>query len=175
MSWQVRQKYQAPLIVVHRADLQRVLHSAALAAGAQIRVSSQVVEADGSFAARVKLKGGEWVEGDVILAADGIKSTLRQQILTRYGRKDVSLPTGDAAYRISISKEDMKGDEEALNMLAGSISMRWMGPGGHVCGLDYYYLLSRTMLMVSTGCGLSCKIAQRLQHDPHASTATRFL
>ena len=151
-----------------------MLHSAALAAGAQIRVSSQVVEVDESFAARVKLKGGEWVEGDVILAADGIKSTLRQQISSRYDCKDVSLPTGDAAYRISISKEDMKGDEEALNMLAGSISMRWMGPGGHVCGLGYY-LLSRMMLIVSTGCGLSCKIAQRLQHDPYASTETRFL
>ena len=79
-----------------------MLRSAALAAGAQIRVSSQVVEVDESFAARVKLKGGEWVEGDVILAADGIKSTLRQQISSRYDRKDVSLPTGDAAYRISI-------------------------------------------------------------------------
>ena len=131
--WQVKQRYQAPLIVIHRADLQRVLHSAALAAGAKIRVSSQVVEIDKNFSARVKLKGGEWVEGDVILAADGIKSILRQKILNKYGHDDVSLPTGDAAYRISLSKEDMKGDDETLKLLAGDVCMRWMGPGGHVC------------------------------------------
>jgi salicylate hydroxylase len=110
-----------------------VLQSAALAAGAQILVSSQVVEVDCDFEACVKLKSGEWLKGDVILAADGIKSALRQKISNRYGRNDLSIPTGDAAYRVSISKADMKGDEKALKLLAGSVSMRWMGPGGHVC------------------------------------------
>jgi salicylate hydroxylase len=138
-SRQIRQKYQAPLIVVHRAGRQRVLHSVALAAGAQIRVSCQVVEVDCNFEARVKLKDGEWVEGDIILGADGIKSSLRREISKRYGYDDVSLPTGDAAYRISILKEDMKGDEQTLKLLAGSVSMRWMGPGGHVCHLHLLF------------------------------------
>lgn len=101
----VGERYGAPLSVIHRGDLQRVLLEATKKAGVTIRTSTKVVAVDSSFSARVKTQDGEWVEGDVIIAADGIKSEIRRQIAEAHGHDDHSLPTGDAAYRVLIPKE----------------------------------------------------------------------
>ena len=93
---------------------------------------SRVVETDPNFEARVRLHSGEWLEGDVIIAADGIKSDIRRQIAKAHGIEDRSQPTGDAAYRILIPKEKLEHDPEALDLLNTNTGMRWMGPEGHI-------------------------------------------
>lgn len=40
--------------------------------------------------------------------------------------------TGDAAYRITIPRAKLLNKPELLELIDGSISYRWMGPGGHI-------------------------------------------
>lgn len=128
----IGEKYHAPLSVIHRGDLQRILKEAVEATGVKIHLNSKVTEVDHDFGARVKLVSGEWLSGDVVIAADGIKSHIRSQIAASHGVQDRSTPTGDAAYRILIPKENLAHDEKALKLLGSNIGMRWMGPGGHI-------------------------------------------
>lgn len=102
------------------------------AAGIEIRTSSRVARVADDFEAKVQLESGEWISGDVVIAADGIKSDIRRQIASHHGVHDTVLPTGDAAYRILIPKEKMQGDQRALDLLNSNVGMRWMGPGGHI-------------------------------------------
>lgn len=128
----VAEMYGAPVGVIHRGDLQRVLLEAARKVECDIKTAHKVVKVDEKFKARVQLASGEWVEGDVIVAADGIKSSIRAQIAASHNHKDASTPTGDAAYRILIPKEKMEHDPAALELLSKNIGMRWMGPHGHI-------------------------------------------
>ncbi|KAL1311258.1 hypothetical protein AAFC00_001447 [Neodothiora populina] len=128
----VAEKYKAPLGVVHRGDLQRVLLEAAKKEGCDLRTDHKVVKCDDGFEARVQLKSGEWIEGDIVIAADGIKSDIRRQIAQHHKHVDKATPTGDAAYRILIPKAKMEHDEEAMKLLNHNVGMRWMGPGGHI-------------------------------------------
>ncbi|KAH0360266.1 FAD/NAD(P)-binding domain-containing protein, partial [Aureobasidium melanogenum] len=129
---EVAEIYKAPLGVIHRGDLQVTLLNFAQEQGCDIRTNSKVVKCDDNFEARVQLKDGSWIEGDLVVAADGIKSDLRRQIAAFHKHKDHSTPTGDAAYRILIEKERMEHDPEALELLSQNVGMRWMGPGGHI-------------------------------------------
>ncbi|KAJ9206566.1 hypothetical protein DTO164E3_807 [Paecilomyces variotii] len=129
---EVGKKYHAPLAVIHRGDLQSILVDGNKAAGIEIRTSSRVVRVADDFEAKVQLESGEWISGDVVIAADGIKSDIRRQIASHHGVHDTVLPTGDAAYRILIPKEKMQGDQRALDLLNSNVGMRWMGPGGHI-------------------------------------------
>ncbi|EPS36478.1 hypothetical protein H072_9988 [Dactylellina haptotyla CBS 200.50] len=128
----VGEKYNAPLMVVHRADLQRILLARAVALGVRIHTSSPVVACSPNFSASIMLGSGEWISGDIVIAADGIKSFVRAEIARRKGYKDTTVSTGDAAYRVVIDEERMRGDEEALKLLRGDVGSRWMGPGGHI-------------------------------------------
>jgi salicylate hydroxylase len=128
----VGQRYNAPLSVIHRGDFQIILMQALKDLGIPIRLGSRVVEVDPAFSARVKLASGEWVEGDVIICGDGVRSGIRKQMATTHGVKYESQPTGDAAYRILIPEEKLKENPKALKMLKTDVGMRWMGPGGHI-------------------------------------------
>jgi salicylate hydroxylase len=74
----------------------------------------------------VQLGNGEWIEGDVVVAADGIKSAIRAQIAAHHNHKDHSTPTGDSAYRIMIPEEKLEHDEYALKLLKADVGCRWM-------------------------------------------------
>ena len=127
-------KYKAPLYAIHRCDLQRVLLDAVQAAGIPVRLNQKVCHVDPSFSARVQLSSGEWIEGDVLIGADGIKSQIRSRMAAASGIRDYSIPTGDAAYRVLIPREKMKPDPEAMSLLDGNFGVRWMGPDGHIVG-----------------------------------------
>jgi len=125
--------YGAPALVIHRGDLQTVLlRAAAWETGIIIRTNAKVVDVADGFEASVKLKDGECVEGDLIIAGDGLKSRTRAQIMRKIGAKNGSHHIGDAAYRILLPREVLSGDNEALALLNSKTAMRWMGPGGHV-------------------------------------------
>ncbi|RAL01458.1 salicylate hydroxylase [Aspergillus ibericus CBS 121593] len=88
----VGERYHAPLAVIHRGDLQRILLDAFRNQNITIRTNARVSHT------------GEWVEGDVVIGADGIKSDLRHQMAAHHG----------------IPKEKR------------NVGMRWMGLGGHI-------------------------------------------
>lgn len=145
---QIADSYGAPLGVIHRGDLQRILLLAAKNNGVNIQTSHKVIKADPNFEARVQLADGQWIEGHIVIAADGIKSILRAQVAEHHNHKDHSIPTGDAAYRIMIPKEKLAHDEYALKLLSSDVGMRWMGPGGHIMA---YPIKNNTVYNVCTG------------------------
>ncbi|OJJ31295.1 hypothetical protein ASPWEDRAFT_31950 [Aspergillus wentii DTO 134E9] len=130
----VGEKYHAPLAAIHRGDLQHILLEAVKSTGVTIRTNARVIRVDSTFEAKVQLECGEWICGDVVIGADGIKSDIRRQMAGKKGVQDGCQPTGDAAYRILIPKERMENDDRAMALLNSNIGMRWMGPGGHIMG-----------------------------------------
>ena len=117
---------------MHRGDLQRILLDRVHAEEVEVKLKHKVIKADPEFKARVQVESGEWLEGDVIIAADGIRSGIRHQMALKHGIKDHSTFTGDAAYRVIIPREKMQGNTRALELIDRNIGMRWMGPGGHI-------------------------------------------
>ncbi|TVY53818.1 FAD-dependent monooxygenase OpS4 [Lachnellula cervina] len=130
-------RYGAPMGVIHRGDLQRILLNAAKKSGCQVLTSQTVMAADPSFSPRLQVRDNKtgttsWFLGDLVLAADGIQSTLRKQMVLARGHKDQPTPTGDAAYRLLIPRERIQHDAMLLKMLDQDVAMRYMGPGGHI-------------------------------------------
>ena len=118
---------------MHRGDLQRLLLDAAHEAQVEVRLSAPVTAIDDDFEAKLWLESGEVLEGDLVLAADGIKSRIRTLVAKKHGVENKSWSSGDAVYRLMVPLEAMKGDEEALKeYMAEDVGMRWMGPGSHL-------------------------------------------
>ncbi|GAA5895067.1 uncharacterized protein JCM6883_002309 [Sporobolomyces salmoneus] len=130
----VPENYGAPIWVVHRADLQRVLRVGAEREGVKILTGHCCTDVNFEESKLLvkTAKGEEWAEGDVIIAADGIKSIMREKMLALSGLKDEGRATGDAAYRIIIPREKLEDDPELLQLVTEKVGIRWMGPGGHI-------------------------------------------
>ncbi len=128
----VSKEYRVPLLVIHRGDLQHVLLEAAIREAVDIKTNARVVNVDSNFKARVELASGDWIEGDLLIGADGIHSRVRKQMASYLGAKDEVISTGDSAYRVTLSREKLAQDQEILHHLDGGISTRWLGPGGHI-------------------------------------------
>lgn len=105
--------YGAPYVVVHRADLHRILHEAAVARGVNIRLNSRVEQYDIENGS-VKLFSGEFIQADLVVACDGINSTARTQLLKALGssirREEELEQTGWAAYRVMADVDAIKSD-----------------------------------------------------------------
>lgn len=71
-----REKYGAPYITIHRADIHDVLLAAAREAGVDLRAGAPVVSSAGTT---VTLADGSTVSGDVLIGADGVKSVIRER------------------------------------------------------------------------------------------------
>ncbi|KOC16435.1 putative salicylate hydroxylase [Aspergillus flavus AF70] len=117
--------------VVHRADLHNALITKALALeNVRLKVNSRVTGIKSYHPAAVALMDGTVVTGDVVVAADGIKSVLRGEMLGSLAMQPI--PTGDAAYRIMLSREVMEQDPELKALLDSPSATRWIGPHRHV-------------------------------------------
>ncbi|OJK02363.1 hypothetical protein ASPACDRAFT_41187 [Aspergillus aculeatus ATCC 16872] len=117
-------------VVIHRADLHNALIDQALAlSNVKLRVNSTVTDVQFDPAA-VTLAGGTVVKGDVVIAADGIKSGIRGQLLNDYSCK--AIPTGDAAYRIMLPRSALESDPELKALMDEPQATRWLGPNRHI-------------------------------------------
>ncbi|KAF5242940.1 hypothetical protein FANTH_8436, partial [Fusarium anthophilum] len=116
-------------LVIARPDYHQVLWDAAKDAGAELRLDSEMEKIDFQGSC-VHLVGGEKVNGDVIVGADGLWSRARDQLLEK---DSPPAETGDLAYRCTIPAEDLQAlNDEALNELMEKKSATcWMGPGRH--------------------------------------------
>ncbi|KAH8766468.1 salicylate hydroxylase [Hyaloscypha sp. PMI_1271] len=137
----VGEKYGAPLCVIHRGDLQSTLLKAlaSLPIPVEIHLGKRVIAIHPNFDASIKLESGELVSGDILICADGVKSSMRQYFLSPASqsnsdgkRRARPISTGDAAYRVLIPRSQLVGDQRALELLNSNVGMRWMGPGGHI-------------------------------------------
>jgi salicylate hydroxylase len=120
-------RWGAPYLQVHRADLLSALEKAARKAGATIRLGEAVAGVDQTDdAASATLAGGEVLEADVVLPADGVRSMIRDEL---FGRVEPRF-TGQVAWR---------GTVEAARLPKGLVSPTatvWVGSGRHV--VTYY-------------------------------------
>lgn len=120
-----RQRFGAPYWMVHRGDLYRVLLQAVRAAApGAVRLQSRVTDArSDADGVELALADGSRRRADVLLAADGVHSALRQRLLQ--GSEQASF-TGLLAWRGLVPCAELP---EALRAPVGT---NWVGPGGHV-------------------------------------------
>ncbi|KIV79446.1 hypothetical protein PV11_07008 [Exophiala sideris] len=116
--------------VVHRADLQMALLEKAVALpNVKLQTNTKVDDVQFSPAA-VKLSDGSWIKGDVVIAADGIKSLIRGKLLG--DEKDVAIPTGDAVFRVVLTKDTLSKVPHLLPFIEEKRAIRWIGPNRHI-------------------------------------------
>lgn len=124
-------KYNFPIWCLHRADLQSTLAQRASGLGVDIRLGCQVLDVDFENSI-ITLSKGETVAGDLIIAADGLWSGVRDQFC---GLDTPPKPTGDLAYRVTLQTKDIK-DSEVLDLVAIPALNIWIGPGMHAVGYN---------------------------------------
>jgi salicylate hydroxylase len=140
----IRSNYGAPFVDMHRADLQKALVARATELGVKFCLGELVEDIDFSKPS-VKTATGNIYTGDLIVAADGMWSRCRECFL---GRKDAPLPTGDLAYRIVLTIDELQ-DEELRSWVQNPEVHFWIGPGAHVVG---YSLRAGTMYNIVLLC-----------------------
>jgi salicylate hydroxylase len=119
-------------VVIHRADLHNAIIDKALTLpNVELRENSPVTDVQFSPAS-VTLSNGETLHADVIIGADGIKSTIRGHLLEDSTIKAVA--TGDAAYRIMLPRDIMQHDPELKELIDEPQATRWLGPSRHIIG-----------------------------------------
>lgn len=120
------QSYGAPYVTIHRADLHGLLLQAAFSQGVQVHSDALVqrVHQTPNVATLDVMQNGELEQhhGAVVVAADGVWSPLRQQLLSD------GLPTftGHIAYRALVAQADLP-----MHLRSQDVSV-WMGSQAHV-------------------------------------------
>ena len=84
---------------------------------------------------------------DVLLAADGVKSTARVAMLDSLKVSATVQDTGQAAYRIMLTREQMASDPELLDLIDTERVIRWIGAKRHIIA---YPVQSHEIYNVST-------------------------
>ncbi|OXG54451.1 salicylate hydroxylase [Cryptococcus neoformans] len=157
----IEKEFGYPFYVVHRSALQKCLVTGAMDSGVvKLHLGKLIKEWDFDnnrffVTSRDQANGtangngstGEWVEGDVILASDGVKSKARGAMLKRKGEEDHVEDTGQAAYRIIVKRSMINEDPELLPFFTGSHSYRWIGEKRHIIA---YPIASHELFNMST-------------------------
>jgi salicylate hydroxylase len=123
------EKFGVPYMTAHRADIHAMLREAV--DGARLRLSAHCISADtvnGTAVAR--FADGTQAEGDVVVAADGIRSTIR----TQHFGVDAPRFTGMMAWRAMVPMDCVPtrvGPGGSVTLQRGEY-VGWIGPNGHV-------------------------------------------
>ncbi|KAH8898858.1 FAD/NAD(P)-binding domain-containing protein [Thozetella sp. PMI_491] len=149
----IRKKYGYPHCTGHRASLAGGLYEACLKEPAiNFHLGSTLVKVD-SFAPQAEFTiqptDGEpyQVKADVLLAADGTKSTARGAVLSQTGAHAEAEDTGQAAYRVLLPRDKMEADPEMMALLDSNQVTRWIGEKRHWIA---YPIHSRTIYNMSS-------------------------
>lgn len=115
---------------IHHGDLQLALFARAQELkNVEIRLGARVVDVDIETTVAL-LSGGQRVAGDLIIAADGVKSTLKAKVCPP--EAVVPLPSGEAAYRFTLSRDLLESDARLRELVQRPWAVRWDGPSRHV-------------------------------------------
>ncbi|KAI6115946.1 hypothetical protein F5141DRAFT_1212557 [Pisolithus sp. B1] len=120
-------KYGAPPYHVHRADLHRMLYDLA-EPHVNIRTNCRVVSMNPSIPT-LMLKSGEVVHADLVIGADGSKSTARHFVV---GKPDEPRFTGDTAYRAVLPTKALLADPDLRGLVETPEMTMWLGPERHI-------------------------------------------
>lgn len=123
----IRLRYESPYINVHRVDLHLALAGRAKELGVKIHLGQRVTNIDFTIPS-IETEAGSKATADLIVAADGIWSACRNLTLDI---KDFPRPTGDLAYRIVLTLDQID-DPELRDMVQNPSCNFWIGPKSHV-------------------------------------------
>jgi salicylate hydroxylase len=87
------------------------------------------------------------VECDVVLAADGIKSLARVEVLKQLGVEADVTDSKQAAYRIMLNRSEIESDPELLALIEKEGVTRWIGEKRHIIA---YPISNKTIYNLST-------------------------
>lgn len=132
-----RENFGAPYYVVHRAHFHAALHECAVDLGVKVQVNSKVVSYDLN-APSVVLEDGRTIYGDLVVAADGIKSVARAAVLGGADRPPAL--TGFAAYRATVDAAKIKADPEIAWLLERPALNIWYVVAFRRQNLSYHIL-----------------------------------
>ncbi|KAH9825408.1 3-hydroxybenzoate 6-hydroxylase 1 [Teratosphaeria destructans] len=134
----IRKTYDFPHMVGHRSSLAGSMYEGCRRENAiKFHFATSVGEIK-SFGPRPAFRAiprqGEpyQVEVDVLLAADGVKSAIRDHLLRLNDIDAKIIDTGQAAYRIMLKREDMEKDPELLELINRECVTRWIGAKRHI-------------------------------------------
>jgi salicylate hydroxylase len=117
------QRYGAPYLTAHRADLQSALLAAARRAGTRLHVGTRVEEVQGQEGCiSVRTTHTRGVEGDALIAADGLWSALRSQVFA----DGPAQPTGHLAYRALARQQQLPRGARSDEVMV------WLAPRMHL-------------------------------------------
>ncbi|KAJ5115135.1 hypothetical protein NUU61_000894, partial [Penicillium alfredii] len=122
----IRRKYNAPFVDLHRVDLQQALFARAQELGVRFQLNEKVERVDFDSVTVHTLACNQYA-GDLIIAADGLWSRCREAFM---GQKDEPLPTGDLAYRIVLTADQIS-DPDLRALVENPEVHFWVGPGAH--------------------------------------------
>ncbi|TPX10461.1 uncharacterized protein E0L32_008511 [Thyridium curvatum] len=149
----IRAKYGYPHCTGHRASLAGEMYNGCKnEPGIRFHFGTTLVSVD-SFSPKAKvtmkpLNGPDFaVEADVVIGGDGIKSITRDSMLSRLGLKAEEFETGQAAYRIMLTREQMSTDPELLALLDSDLVVRWIGEQRHIIA---YPVANKTIYNLSS-------------------------
>ncbi|KAK5124051.1 hypothetical protein LTR85_002248 [Meristemomyces frigidus] len=134
----IRSTYDYPHMVGHRSSLAGSIHDGCKREKDVKFVMSTSAGEVKSWGPRpsfdaIPRKGEPYlVECDVLLAADGVKSVVRDQLLRLKNIDAKIIDTGQAAYRIMLNREDMEKDPELLELIDKESVTRWIGEKRHI-------------------------------------------
>ncbi|NYE48430.1 salicylate hydroxylase [Spinactinospora alkalitolerans] len=117
-------RYGAPYVVIHRSDLLDILAEGCRGAGVELLADTRVDDVETGPEAAVALVGGRRIGADVVLAADGLHSSLRAKL-----SGDAPVCSGYVAYRGALPVAEL-GDE--LDGQALEQVVVYLGPGHHL-------------------------------------------
>ena len=123
----IPRRFQFPHLLIHRADIRRILFDEAQHAGAIIRLGVEVQGID-LWNDTVRSTTGELFEADLILGADGEHSICRETLL---GRADPPHSSGDIVFRIALSTVEIGNDPDLACLVDPPQVLAWYGPGSH--------------------------------------------
>ncbi|KAK6221451.1 hypothetical protein LQW54_001553 [Pestalotiopsis sp. IQ-011] len=116
----------------HRGEYHEIVFQHAVEdCGIDIRLGAAVVDYfEDETTAGVVLEGGEKIPGDVVLAAEGVRSKGRTTVL---GYEDAPKASGYAVYRSWFSTKDTVAQDPELDWLVkhGDRHVAWLGPDVH--------------------------------------------
>jgi salicylate hydroxylase len=149
----VKEKYGYPHMVGHRASLASGLYKGcgkepSISFKLRSQVSNVKFGPKPSFDVTPS-KGGDayHVECDILLGADSVKSNTRIAMLMELGLQGQARDSGQAVYRIMLTREQMQHDLELLKLIESDTVTRWIGEKKHIIT---YPIHNKTIYNIST-------------------------
>jgi salicylate hydroxylase len=130
-------RFKRPYIVIHRVDLHRILLDACAANDNIELMPLTGVESfeDTGDGVRLCTQDNRTIEGAAVIGADGLRSTVRQQMLNEGEPRTV----GFVAHRTIVPMQDVKADVYRDEVVL------WSGPGFHIV---HYPLRNSTLFNI---------------------------